>query len=79
MAHAPPPRRYVDTPRTDKEAFVTGPPNVRLDVVHVAFAEQLESQLKEARALLTRISDGAEPVLIAEEIEEFLDKTEIDN
>ena len=41
------------------------------------FARSLELQLNEARALLTRISDGAEPVLIAEEIEEFLDKTEI--
>lgn len=30
-------------------------------------------------AVLTRISDGAEPVLMAEEIEDFLDKTEIDN
>lgn len=79
MTNTPPPRRYVDTPRTDKAAFVAGPPNDRHDVVHVAFAEQLESQLKEARALLTRISDGAEPVLMAEEIEEFLDKTEIDN
>jgi hypothetical protein len=41
------------------------------------FADLLETQLNEARALLTRISDGAEPVLIAEEIEEFLDKTEL--
>lgn len=72
-----PPRLYVDTPRTDKEAFVIGPPNARLDVVHVSFAEQLETYLNEARVLLTRISDGAEPVLIAEEIEEFLDKTEL--
>ena len=41
------------------------------------FAQSLERHLNEARALLTRISDGAEPVLMAEEIEEFLDKTEL--
>lgn len=72
-----PPRRYVDTPRTDKEAFVAQTGNGRHDVVPVSFAEQIETQLNEARALLTRISDGAEPVLMAEEIEEFLDKTEL--
>mgnify|MGYP003476078652 CR=1 FL=1 len=44
---------------------------------YYVFAQSLERHLNEARALLTRISDGAEPVLMAEEIEEFLDKTEL--
>jgi hypothetical protein len=60
----------MDTPRTDKHAKELGKP-------WIDFARTLELQLNEARALLTRISDGAEPVLIAEEIEEFLDKTEL--
>lgn len=72
---APPPRHYVDTPRTARQAIhINGLESL---IVFASFAEQLEVQLNEARALLTRISDGAEPVLIAEEIEEFLDKTEL--
>ena len=71
-----PPRRYVDTPRTDAahkgraDRYLGG-------TVDYPFAATLELQLNEARALLTRISDGAEPVLLAEEIEEFLDRTEL--
>lgn len=63
------------TPRTDRQAMhVNG---IESLVVFASFAEQLELELDEARALLTRISDGAKPVLLAEEIEEFLDRTEM--
>jgi hypothetical protein len=60
----------TDTPRTDEYAKKIGKS-------WIAFARTLELQLNEARALLIRISDGAEPVLMAEEIEEFLDRTEL--
>jgi hypothetical protein len=79
MAHAPPKiqRQKLDTPRTDKEVLRVPGIAGEYEVVFASFAEQLETQLNEARAILTRISDGAEPVLIAEEIEEFLDRTEL--
>lgn len=78
MAHAPP-----ETPRTNAVAKRrdTSSENASeyrwVYEVSADFARSLELQLNEARALLTRISDGAEPVLISEEIEEFLDKTEL--
>lgn len=71
MAHAP-----TDTPRTDAEVEERG--NNLIETAMAEFTRSLERQLNEARALLTRIYDGAEPVLMAEEIEEFLDKTEVD-
>lgn len=63
----------TQTPRTEK--VMQDPSRDGNDLPNLA--RTLELQLNEARALLTRISDGAEPVLIAEEIEEFLDKTEL--
>jgi len=66
----------TDTPRT--EAAHEGRADRYLGgTVDYQFARTLELQLNEARALLTRISDGAEPVLMAEEIEVFLGKTEL--
>jgi hypothetical protein len=79
MAHEPPKtkRLALDTPRTDKAVLKVPGIAGDYEVVFASFAQELETHLNEARALLTRISDGAEPVLIAEEIEEFLDKTEL--
>ncbi len=38
---------------------------------------EIELLLWEARSLLSRIADGAEPVLMEQEIEDFLTKTEL--
>jgi hypothetical protein len=76
MEHEP-----LETPRTEKakQAILDDPLMGFQDELDkmAEFTRTLELQLDEARALLTRISDGAEPVLIAEEIEEFLDRTEL--
>jgi hypothetical protein len=76
MAHEP-----FETPRTEKakQAIIDDPLMSFQDELDkmAEFTRTLELQLNEARALLTRISDGAEPVLLAEEIKEFLDKTEL--
>jgi hypothetical protein len=49
--------------------YVTWVPHVK--------CQEIELLLWEARSLLSRIADGAEPVLMEQEIEEFLTKTEL--
>ncbi len=72
-------RSQSKTPLTDKETklFATQDNLPYRDWVPVTHSHHLELLLWEARSLLSRIADGAEPVLMEQEIEDFLTKTEL--
>ncbi len=72
-------RSQSKTPLTDKEPkiYATIPDTSYVNWTPLVHAEGLERLLWEARTLLSRISDGGEPVLMEDEIEAFLEKTEI--
>jgi len=81
MPHHTPPeikRLALDTPRTDKAVLKIKGTAGEYEVVFASFAQKLETTLNEARAILLRISEGTDTVFIAEDIEEFLNKTEVD-
>ena len=70
-------RSQSKTPWTDALQNVIPTDSVHKNWVPNSHAMYLENLLWEARSLLNRISEGADLVLVEDEIEAFLEKTEI--